>query len=225
MNIILILSCFFLIAPAEASDHASAGSATSSSGAAQASSLPKCVNDPSQVDKVLQTLSANSKTKFKYDGYRKALAGDSDEEIAARLIYSETVAANCPDQNKQMAPLIAGVISNRIQRSKGDTKAVVFELNQFASSLNHYDQSAYKDFLCPRDSNLWSQALQLAEAHSLPANKNATMYYLNANMPGHPESPSKSPVVQTVSSNGKKCLTVQEDSSWSLNHGLTVISE
>src|SRR5437899_2777296 len=135
MNSILTLSLFFFVTSANAGELGRSEPAL----ATHKSSMPKCVDDPAQVGSILQTLSANSKTKFKYDGYRKAVAGDSNEEITARLIYSETVAANCPDQNKQMAPLIAGVIKNRIQSTKGDAKAVVFELNQFASSLNNYD--------------------------------------------------------------------------------------
>lgn len=212
----IILSYFFILSMAQAGELGQAGSTTTTA-AVLPEALPNCVKDPAQVQRVLDTMSTNDKTKFKYNGYRKALASDDDSETAARLIYSETVAANCPAQNKQMMPLIAGVISNRIQRTKGDTKAVVYELGQFASSLNHYSQSAYKDFLCPQDGAMWAQAVELAKARTSPLGKDATMYYLNANIPGHDESGWKYSLLQTISDHGKKCLTVYANPSWQVN--------
>jgi hypothetical protein len=119
-------------------------------------SLPKCIDDEKEIEKIKSTIKANVKTKFKYNGYRAALHSESESDLLARLAYSETVAANCPDLNTKIAPLIVAAITNRIRFRKGDVRSVVFERDQFASSLNIYAESRYQDFLCPKDVALWT---------------------------------------------------------------------
>ena len=104
-------------------------------------------------------MSANRRNSNKYDEYKNALSGDSDTVLFARLAYAETLAANCTDQNDEVLERVVGVVGNRINRRNGDVKSVVFQRDQFSSSLNNYGSSKYKDFLCPQDEALWSQTL------------------------------------------------------------------
>lgn len=125
-----------------------------------ASQLPKCINDEREIEVIKNKIKINSKNENKYDGYRKALTSDTGEKLMARLVYAETKAANCEKLNSQIIPVITKVIANRVKIKKGDVKAVVFQCNQFASSLNIYSESNYKDFLCPKNAVLWNQALK-----------------------------------------------------------------
>ncbi|MBY0385960.1 hypothetical protein K2X05_12445 [bacterium] len=117
--------------------------------------LPACIKNPKVLKTIQQKMKANAKTNHRYDGYKQALASSSDQEIFTRLAYAETRAANCPEQNTQIATRIVNVIGNRIQKRKGDVKNVVFQPSQFASSLHIYESSKYKDFLCPKNETLW----------------------------------------------------------------------
>ncbi len=119
--------------------------------------LPNCINDPAKIDGIKATIKANSKTSNKYVGYKKVLNSDSDIELAARLVYAETKATRCEKMNNDIVPVITEVIANRVKIRKGDVQSVIFQRDQFASSLNIYDESNYKDFLCPSDSALWSK--------------------------------------------------------------------
>lgn len=119
--------------------------------------LPHCVNQTSEIEAIKAKMKANSKTTNKYDGYKKSLASDSDIELAARLVYAETKATRCEKQNNNIVPVITEVIANRVKIRKGDVKSVVFQRDQFSSSLNIYAESNYKDFLCPDDEILWNQ--------------------------------------------------------------------
>jgi len=120
--------------------------------------LPHCVSDPAKIDIIKATIKTNSKTPNKYVGYKKALNSDSDIELAARLVYAETKATRCEKMNNEIVPVITEVIANRVKIRKGDVQSVIFQRDQFASSLNIYEESNYKDFLCPSDSDLWSKA-------------------------------------------------------------------
>lgn len=120
--------------------------------------LPNCIDNPAQIDAIKATIKANSKTSNKYVGYKKVLNSDSDIELAARLVYAETKATNCEKMNNQIVPVITEVIANRVKIRKGDVQSVIFQRDQFASSLNIYGESNYKDFLCPSDSALWNKA-------------------------------------------------------------------
>ncbi len=142
-----------------AAETAAAGSAAGPAPAA--GTLPSCVDAPAKIKAIQDTEGSNKKTQHKYDGFRQALSSDSDEQIVARLVYSEALAANCPSSTNQIMPAIASVIAHRAEAEK-NVRQAVFRLNQFASSLNNYSESRYGDFLCPKDQKLWSAAMAAA---------------------------------------------------------------
>ena len=132
--------------------------------------LPLCVNDPERIGQIEDSLKKDPATKrnkpTKYKATAEALASQTDEELMARLIYAETRAARCPEHESAVSDAIARVVKNRIakraERVKDPVKSVVFEIDQFASSLNNYAGSEWREFLCPSDSKLWRRALELA---------------------------------------------------------------
>ncbi len=139
------------------------------------SGLPLCVKDTVSI---LATEKANKDNDFKYQGFIAALSGVSDDELVARLAYSETLAANCPEQNSKILPFIKAAIENRV-RVKKSARKTVFQRQAFSSSLNDYPESRYKDFLCPEDATLWRQALEPAST-SLPSDIYHYYLYMNA---------------------------------------------
>lgn len=155
--------------------------------------LPHCVNESSEIDAIKAKIKANSKTANKYDGYKKVLSSDSDIQLAARLVYAETKATRCEKLNAQIVPVISEVIANRVKIRKGDIKSVVFQRDQFASSLNIYDESNYKDFLCPDDDILWNQVYN--ETYMALANKkmgtDTVNYFLYKHSPRWTKEPWK----------------------------------
>lgn len=114
-------------------------------------SLPKCIDDEKTVKDIKSTMKANLDSEHKYNGYKDALQSSTDLEVASRLAYAEVLAANCSKHNSQIIRPITEVIANRIALKKNDIRKVVFQRNQFASSLNNYCSSRYKDFMCPTD--------------------------------------------------------------------------
>lgn len=173
--------------------------------------LPKCVDAPAEIEAIHAIMKANSKTAHKYDGYKKAFGSSSENEVLARLIYAETLAANCPSDTAKIAPVVAGVIKNRVTQ-KTNAFDVVFERDQFASSLNNYSESRYKDFLCPKDSALWKtvQAEVQRKDSILPAN--ALNYYFFKHStkfqpPAWAAGPkSQTPVALPISAGDKPCV-------------------
>lgn len=135
--------------------------------------LPYCVDNAKKVAAITAQIKANGKTKAKYNAYKKALASDSDRQLMARLVYAEVKAARCAELNDKLVEVIAAVIANRVKIKNGNIKAVVYEKDQFASSLNIYSESNYKDFLCPNDLKLWNLSLQATSA-ALSAETKAT---------------------------------------------------
>ncbi len=131
--------------------------------ASAAKKLPLCVSDEAAIERVIAIQKANPKNPNKYDGYREVLKGSSSVELVARLAYAETLAANCPELNLKMAPLIVESIANRVRIRKGDVKSVVYQRDQYASSMNIYQESRYRDFLCPRDPELWDAVVTAVE--------------------------------------------------------------
>lgn len=171
--------------------------------------LPNCVNDPAKIENIKSTIKANSKTANKYIGYKKALASDSDIELAARLIYAETKATNCASQNNEIVSTIAEVIANRVKIRKGDVQSVIFQRDQFASSLNIYDESNYKDFLCPNDSALWQKAY--SEAFTALSDKtkgsDTVNYFLYKHSPRWTKEPWKLEEDTSITNaNTRKCI-------------------
>lgn len=146
--------------------------------------LPRCVEDERTLGEVMLTQKRNSGTPEKYSGYRIVLKDDSDSELFARLVYAETLAANCPEQNNSIVSLIIGVIANRVRKRGGDVKSVVFQLDQFSSSLNNYDESRFRDFLCPRNQKLWSKIMSEAQGLEVKnLSKDSFHYYLYKHSP------------------------------------------
>jgi hypothetical protein len=147
-------------------------------------SLPACVNSEGAIADVKRSIASNAASARKYDGYRQLLQSDTAVVLAARLAYAETLAANCPLHNEDVLELVAAVIANRVRIRRGDVNSVVFQRNQFASSLHIYSESRYRDFLCPRDEKLWQKAVARMQANlegaapNAPVPKDAVNYYL-----------------------------------------------
>ena len=179
--------------------------------------LPHCVSEVREIEMIKNRIRANAKTENKYDGYKKAFASDSDEELMARLIYAETKATKCEQLNSMVVPVITAVIANRVKIKKGDVKAVVFERDQFASSLNIYSESSYKDFLCPNDPKLWTQALN--EASAALANKakptTTVNYFLYKHSPRWTKEPwSLDEDTSLTKGNVRDCIKAFKNSSY-----------
>ena len=155
--------------------------------------LPNCIDNPTEIEAIKTKIKANSKTSNKYDGYRKAFASDSDTELAARLIYAETKATKCEKQNDEVVSVISQVIGNRVKIRKGDVKSVVFQRDQFASSLNIYSESNYKDFLCPNDGDLWGKSYYAADVALSKTTKgtDTVNYFLYKHSPRWTKEPWK----------------------------------
>jgi hypothetical protein len=132
---------------------------------AHGGALPSCISGP-ELETILEEMRKHPRSPKKYDGYRRALAGDTDDELLARLAYAETLAAGCSERQSAIAPRIVEAIGNRVRIRGGDVKSVVFERDQFASSLNNYRESRFRDFLCPKDEELWRQVLQESSSRS-----------------------------------------------------------
>lgn len=154
-----------------------------------ASNLPPCVDAESALAEVRSALAANAKSPAKYDGYRHLLRAATPLELATRLAYAETLAANCPARNEPVADIVATVIGNRIRARGGDIASVVFQRDQFASSLNIYPESRFRDFLCPNDGELWRSVEAKMHARLEDPAANASMpgdamnYYLYLHSP------------------------------------------
>lgn len=129
------------------------------------SELPRCADSGGALALIEGVQKANRKTAAKYDGYRKLLQDDTPLELATRLAYAETIAARCPDRESEVADLITAVIGNRIRIRGGDVESVVFQRDQFSSSLNIYPESSYREFLCPRDRDRWRETLAKMRAN------------------------------------------------------------
>lgn len=181
-----ILSMAFILFAVIAPDflHLPAAETMPSPAVASQSPLPACVNSESAIAEVKRILTANSANASKYDGYRQLLHSDSAVVLATRLAYAETAAANCAAHNDEVLDLVASVIANRVRIRRGDVESVVFQRNQFSSSLHIYSESRYRDFLCPSDAILWQKASAKMQANledvvpSAPIPKDAVNYYL-----------------------------------------------
>ena len=160
----------------------------SQSSGSKMTNLPLCVNEKSDLDEIESAYKAKN-TPMKYDRMKKALESDSDETLQARLVYAETSAAHCPEFNQMIASPIAAVVRNRIRVQGGDAKKVVFQKDQFASSVNIYDidekkdglppaKSNWKEFLCPTDAKTWGLAMEAVRAKKSELPNDVFNYYL-----------------------------------------------
>jgi hypothetical protein len=127
---------------------------------ADKATLPRCVNTPTALKNIQDILQINKSNDRKYNGYKVELQNESDETLAGRLVYAEVLAANCREHQETLIDKIAAVVANRVLARKGDVKSVIFQRDQFASSLNMYKNSRHQDFLCPQDVKLWTDVLK-----------------------------------------------------------------
>jgi len=182
--------------------------------------LPRCVDSEVDIAEIRRVQKANDKTSHKYDGYRKALHADTDLELAARLAYAETLAANCQQQEDQVATLISGVIGNRVRIRRGDVAGVVFQRNQFSSSLNIYPESRYRNFLCPDNDGLWKKTAAQVRANleapkqGEPIPKDAVNYYLYRHSNRFKSVVWKLEEVPVTDDKTRECIRVFRDSGW-----------
>jgi len=131
-----------------------------------ATSVPRCFEDAAELERIKEVQRANGKSPHKYDGYQRLFesAAVGEDELLHRLIYAEVTAGQCGADASQAVSPIAEVILNRVRVRNGNVRAVVFERDQFASSLNLYDESAYRSFLCPKDPRLWGEVVRQVNA-------------------------------------------------------------
>ncbi len=182
--------------------------------------LPDCIDSPDVIAEIQRIQASNRKNAHKYDGYREALSASPDAELATRLAYAETLAANCLDETEQVAHRVAAVIGNRIRIRHGDVKSVVYQRDQFSSSLNIYPESRYRDFLCPRDGELWDMVAANfrknleGEGLSEPIPKDAVNYYLYRHSPRFKPTAWGLEEVLMEGESVRNCVRVFRDSGW-----------
>ena len=156
---------------------------------------PLCLNKTAQISDIRAVQKANRKTARKYDGYRRIFQQTSDSELFARLVYAEVLAANCKPSGDELLKFITFTIHNRIQLQSGSVKAVIFKRDQFASSLNMYKQSRYKEFLCPSNKKLFQKILKFVDSLMTGSIKNnfnrrVVNYYLHQHFGSYKENPT-----------------------------------
>jgi hypothetical protein len=182
--------------------------------------LPYCINSSSDLAQIKDTQKANAKTSSKYDVYRKILHGTADLELATRLAYAETLAANCPGEQDRVMDLVASVIGNRVRVRHGDVRSVVLQRDQFASSLNIYPESRYRDFMCPTDSELWNKTLAKMRTNIESSKSSASLpgdalhYYLYRHSDRFEAPDWKLDEATTTDEELRKCIRVFRNPSW-----------
>lgn len=179
MRLLFFIFCSLFIFSAWADSVATGGTATAGN-STTTYPLPRCVDSEADITAVKEAVKANKNSKeHKYNVYKEKLGTDTDDQLLLRLVYAETKAANCADKEALIAPFILETIKNRMRIREGDIKKVIFEYNQFASSLNIYSSSHYREFLCPKDTRLWqliSKKHYSSQPHILPLD--TVHYYL-----------------------------------------------
>jgi hypothetical protein len=181
--------------------------------------LPYCIDSSSDLAQIKDTQKANAKASSKYDGYRNILHGTTDLELAARLAYAETLAANCPDDVGEVMGLVASVIGNRIRVRRGDVRSVVFQRDQFSSSLNIYPESRYRDFLCPGDAELWNKVLakmqtNLVDSPDSTLPNDAMNYYLHRHSERFKAPDWKLEEVAVHDGKTRDCIRIFRNPTW-----------
>jgi hypothetical protein len=184
---------------------------------ASSATLPRCIDDPAELERIQNTIRSHAKSPLKYQDYRQSLQRESDAEIVARLAYSETKAANCAAIEGQILPLILSTIGNRVRIRGGDVRSVVFQTDQFSSSLNLYPESRYREFLCPKDEILWGQAL--AQATSVLAGpsprSDVVHYFLFRHSPKWPKPPWNYPeATEGTTPQIRECVRFFHNAGW-----------
>lgn len=169
MKLVLSIFVFLTVGRVVSAGEVAHGNIQPESQKTKAVELPLCV-DTSQAEQVRSSIKANKNSNNKYLKVKEVLASDSEEETMARLVYAETLAANCPEEKENVAQAISMVVLNRINVRR-DVKSVIFQKDQFASSLNVYQESRLDDFLCPKDLALWQRCLNNVKAQNEQKNK------------------------------------------------------
>jgi hypothetical protein len=116
---------------------------------------PTCIADPAP----------KNNEEMAVDGLTKQIA---DDEMMARLVYAEALAANCFPADKGDADLvqsitdgIAWTVQNRVTEEKKTPRQVVLAKGQYRSTMGSCDVAKRKHFLCPLASDLvWQKALE-----------------------------------------------------------------
>lgn len=182
--------------------------------AVQKSDLPKCIKDSKIISDIESSMNAANKRSTKYDGYKKALRDSSDEELMHRLIYAEVLAARCPELDEQILPFVVGVIKNRVEKRQGNIISVVFERDQFASSLNKYSESMYKEFLCPKDVTLWSLVKTMSQKKSILPSEVVHYYLFKHHAKWNSPPWSFEEAQQSRESAVRECLRAYYNKAW-----------
>ncbi len=202
-----------------------------SSAAEESAKLPYCFEGEGDLNEIFETQKMNSKNKFKYDGYKRVFRGEgpdskgkslvSEREVFARLVYAEALAAECKGGDSEAVKIIAEVISNRIEKRKGRVGDVIFERDQFASSLNRYSESKYKEFLCPKNLKMWEMAdkkvlelLANPKSNSLPADTFNYYFFLHSTRFNAPKWTEAYQSAAVLNSESKKCLEAYKNPGW-----------
>lgn len=190
---------------------------------------PHCFNSQKELETIHHELKINSKNSAKYSGYQNIMKSLTSEELLKRLIYAESLAANCEENQEQVVPIIFLVIQNRINLRRKNKKindpllSVIFEKNQFSSSLNIYKESRYKDFLCPQNLKLWNLVEETLNTPKLPVqlSLDSVHYFLykhSIRWPNEPKSWNRFIEIQndknkTISSI-RHCIRVFKNPNW-----------
>ena len=185
-----------------------------------AATLPKCVDQPAAIDAIKDSIAANkskpAKLYLKYTAFEREFASENDVERVARLVYAEATAANCGPKTESLVPIIAGVIGNRVRKRGGNVRSVIYQPDQFASSLNIYDESHYREYLCPKDAKIYGRALEaarraLAGPTDVPAE--AVHYFLYKHSPRWTKAPWTFPE-HAVADDLRPCLRTFVNPKW-----------
>lgn len=154
----------------------------------------------------------------------------SDDELLARLIYAETLAARCPSENSAMAPKIAEVIFSRLRDFKEanrdkPVRRVVFGRDMFGSSLSGSRRAKWREFVCPSEngfeSGLYGQSVKLVESlRKNPPRTDITHYFLHLytnQYNDHPWGLKAKLRGEVKRKDGQRCLGVYHESKSYLN--------
>ena len=181
--------------------------------------LPTCYKDLDLMASLKSSLQHNNLSPNKYRFYKELLNKENKNIIKNRLIYAETKASLCPEQEQLISEIISEVIQNRIRIRNNKTLSVIFERNQFSSSLNIYQNSKYKDFLCPQDLKLWASLQTLETKENRITSKFDVHYFLYKHDPRWTKEPwilkeSDLQLSKAIKSRLKECIKVFENKSW-----------
>lgn len=158
---------------------------------------------------------------------KEDMIGVDDRELMTRLVYAESLAANCPQSKDDVSRAIARVVWTRVRlfdekKMSEPYKRTVFGKKQFASALHAYRHSQWKEFICPTHTeffrNIQSYVESLHSSAQALSSKAGTHYYLHRHYGAFRTHPwgKKARLEEMV---GDKCLGVYEVDKAFLNAG------